>query len=232
MGRNVDNIGGVAQAAVNAGIAINRRNIRFFDGGGVTWSVLDNIGTDTAEVTASASGVGIPVGTVVAKASTVVPAGWLECNGSSQLVASFPALFADIGYTHGGAGANFNLPNCARRTLVGRGGVGTGTLGNVVGNVGGAETHVLTVGELASHGHGDPGHFHNSLDSASPAQYWNQLGAGSPGITPRPTWESRDGGNPFSFVTSPANANVSNNGGNGAHNNVQPSLIAMWIIKT
>jgi microcystin-dependent protein len=40
---------------------------------------------------------------------------WLLCDGSSVLVATYPDLFAEIGYTFGGAGANFNLPDFAGR---------------------------------------------------------------------------------------------------------------------
>lgn len=36
---------------------------------------------------------------------------WLLTDGASLLVASYPELFALFGYTYGGAGANFNLPN-------------------------------------------------------------------------------------------------------------------------
>lgn len=36
---------------------------------------------------------------------------WFDCDGSAKNVADEPALFAAIGYTHGGAGAVFNLPN-------------------------------------------------------------------------------------------------------------------------
>lgn len=36
---------------------------------------------------------------------------WFDCDGAAKNVADEPALFAAIGYTHGGAGAVFNLPN-------------------------------------------------------------------------------------------------------------------------
>lgn len=41
------------------------------------------------------------------------PVGWLVQDGSSYPVASYPALFNVIGYTYGGAGANFNVNNVA-----------------------------------------------------------------------------------------------------------------------
>lgn len=66
MARNLDRVGGVAQAAANAGVLINRKNIRFLDGGGVTWIATDDPGNDEVEITAAASG-SIP------DATTVVP---------------------------------------------------------------------------------------------------------------------------------------------------------------
>jgi len=53
----------------------------------------------------------LPAGFVSAFAGGTVPSGWLECNGASIAVASYPALHAAIGYTYGGSGASFNLPD-------------------------------------------------------------------------------------------------------------------------
>lgn len=36
---------------------------------------------------------------------------WFDCDGAEKNVADEPALFAAIGYTWGGAGAVFNVPN-------------------------------------------------------------------------------------------------------------------------
>lgn len=40
-----------------------------------------------------------------------VPIGWLLCNGASLQTSQYPALFAAIGYTHGGSGSTFKLPD-------------------------------------------------------------------------------------------------------------------------
>lgn len=53
-----------------------------------------------------------PPGTCMLGAGAL-PTGYLLCNGALLLVASYPRLFASIGYTYGGAGANFNVPNLA-----------------------------------------------------------------------------------------------------------------------
>lgn len=40
-----------------------------------------------------------------------VPIGWLLCNGATLQTSQYPALFAAIGYTHGGSGSTFKLPD-------------------------------------------------------------------------------------------------------------------------
>lgn len=41
----------------------------------------------------------------------IPPGGWLLCDGSLHNVTDYPALFAVIGYTYGGAGTQFAVPN-------------------------------------------------------------------------------------------------------------------------
>lgn len=38
------------------------------------------------------------------------PPGWLICAGQTLQTSNYPALFAALGYTHGGAGPEFLLP--------------------------------------------------------------------------------------------------------------------------
>lgn len=47
------------------------------------------------------------------------PAGALRCNGNSHPTASYPALFAEIGYTYGGGGSLFNVPDLKGRHPMG-----------------------------------------------------------------------------------------------------------------
>ncbi len=64
----------------------------------------------------------IPPGTVVAFASVIAPAGWRNCDGSSQLKTDpvFARLFAAIGTEHGTTDAlHFNLPDYRGRFLRG-----------------------------------------------------------------------------------------------------------------
>lgn len=101
-------------------------------------------------------GYGIAPGFIAPYGGTGTPTGWLLCDGSNVNRTTYAALFAAIGETWGaGDGVTtFGLPDLRRRTLVGKGGSGTGTLGNAVGNTGGAETvtssnHTHSAGTLA-----------------------------------------------------------------------------------
>lgn len=48
-----------------------------------------------------------------------IPVGYLLCNGASVGKATYPALFDVIGYTYGGSGDNFNLPDLRDKFIEG-----------------------------------------------------------------------------------------------------------------
>jgi microcystin-dependent protein len=54
---------------------------------------------------------GVPAGTILPCGTNGALPRTLLCNGASYLVADYPALFAAIGYSYGGAGLNFNVPD-------------------------------------------------------------------------------------------------------------------------
>lgn len=56
-------------------------------------------------------GASSPVGTVASYAGTSIPVGWLQCSGQSLSTTSYPSLFTAIGYTYGGSGGSFNVPD-------------------------------------------------------------------------------------------------------------------------
>lgn len=69
-----------------------------------------------------ASYIGPPPGTVFSFAGSVAPTGYLICDGSSLLRATYADLFAAIGTTYGSAdGTHFNLPDVRGRMPVGLG---------------------------------------------------------------------------------------------------------------
>lgn len=54
---------------------------------------------------------GTPVGAVVYFAASAAPTGFIKANGASLSTTTYATLFAVIGYTFGGSGASFNLPD-------------------------------------------------------------------------------------------------------------------------
>ena len=122
-----------------------------------SYLTLDSTGVIAAATPVSSlSAQLVPTGGVIAFAGNTAPVGFLICNGSSALVSVYPALFSVIGYSYGGSGANFNLPNLVNSAPFG--------IGNrfTIGQTGGYVDPSLNT--LASHTHAatvtDPGHTH------------------------------------------------------------------------
>lgn len=53
----------------------------------------------------------VPSGTIFDSAASSPPSGYLVCDGSSKSTATYSTLFAVIGYTYGGSGSTFKLPD-------------------------------------------------------------------------------------------------------------------------
>lgn len=160
---------------------------------------------------------GTPTGAVIPYAGTSAPANWLLCFGQAVSRTTYAALFAVVGTTYGvGDGSTtFNLPDLRGRVIAGQDdmggtsanrltGLSGGVDGDILGGAGGAETHTLTTAQLASHTHQLLG-----LDNTTSAA--------------RVTIASVTTGD--SVTTEPA-------GSGSAHNNVQPTIILNYIIKT
>jgi microcystin-dependent protein len=117
--------------------------------------------------------IGVPPGVVEAYlgGTSAVPAGWVLANGASLSTATYPALFAVLGYRFGGSGANFSVPNLnIGYFLVGS----TSTPGTAF--AAGAEDSYLDA--TWNHTHStDPGAF-NSAASASAQVVASGSGAG------------------------------------------------------
>jgi microcystin-dependent protein len=86
--------------------------------------------------------------------------GWMKCDGRQLSTSEFKMLFRTIGYTFGGFGEFFNLPDLSGRVP---GMVGQGWF---AGDASGEYTHTLTVPEMPTHNHEitDPGHTHSISD--------------------------------------------------------------------
>lgn len=148
------------------------------------------------------------VGEIRMWSTSSAPSGWAMCDGSSKDSVgdtTFAALFAVIGTTFGGVGASdFDMPDFDGRVPIG---VGTSNVSDATAHAlaetEGFETHTLLTAEMPTHTHTSP----FVLTS-------NQLqGAGN--SAPQPG-------------TGPATGST---GGDGSHNNLQPSLGIYFIIK-
>jgi hypothetical protein len=53
----------------------------------------------------------VPTGAIEFFARSSAPAGWVKANGAGLSTTTYAALFASIGYTFGGGGATFNVPD-------------------------------------------------------------------------------------------------------------------------
>lgn len=181
--------------------------------------------------------IAIPVGAYMYFDLEEAPTGWLRCDGTLKLVSQYPALAAKLGTRHGGDGVTtFGLPNGARIVLMGAGGTATSTIGNEVGDTGGAETHTLTTAELATHSHTLSGG-----TTSSDGAHTHTVGLDNdPGATANRIEQfDSDGGQDGTRATSSDGAHthtvsgtIGNAGSGDAHNNVQPSLIGLLCIKT
>lgn len=97
-----------------------------------------------------------PPGMIQAFGGSAAPFGWLLCDGTSYSTANYPYLFASIGYTWGGSGGSFNVPNLQGMFLRGSG--TNSTYPTAIGpNVGSYQAD-----KLLSHTHTitDSGHSH------------------------------------------------------------------------
>jgi len=156
----------------------------------------------------------VPTGTVSAFAGSAAPTGYALCDGSAVNRTAQAALFSVIGTTYGiGDGSTtFNLPDLRGRVVAGLGesllGATADTLGEDNGLIADTKEHLLTSAES-----GLPEHTHGGGSSSS-----NTNGAaGDPA---------------FTYVTQTQGVTGGAQDASSAHNNVQPTIILNYIIKT
>jgi microcystin-dependent protein len=54
---------------------------------------------------------GAPAGSIIYHAGSSAPSGYIKANGASLSTSTYSALFSAIGYTYGGSGGSFNVPD-------------------------------------------------------------------------------------------------------------------------
>ncbi len=97
--------------------------------------------TSTGTTVSVVAGTTVPTGSLLPFAGSAAPTGFLIADGSSYSTGTYPNLFSVIGYTYGGSGGNFNVPNMLGYVPAGLG----GSLGLGLGNTTGATTASDTV---------------------------------------------------------------------------------------
>jgi microcystin-dependent protein len=97
-----------------------------------------------------------PVGSMFHWPGGTPPQTWVWADGAALATAAYPELFAIVGYTFGGAGGTFYLPDCRSRAIIGTGS-GPGLSGRSQGQRGGAESVALAWNNNGNHGHGSVG---------------------------------------------------------------------------
>lgn len=154
---------------------------------------------------------GIPAGVGMPFFGSVVPGGWLLCDGRVLNRVDYPALYGAIGTIHnvgGETSTEFRLPNMRGRSPVGYD--PSQTEFNARGKTGGEKTHTLTAAEMPVHAHGQ-----------------NVSAGTAAGPAIRRDYSSDGTGVAYAQGISTANA-----GGGAAHNNLPPYMAVDYIVKT
>ena len=103
----------------------------------------------------------MPPGVVVPYFGNSAPSGWLLCDGGFYSVNAFPNLHSVIGYSYGGSGETFRVPDLRGQLLRGKKGAET------LGSKRGSETVTLSSGNLPNHTHSvnESAHRHPKTDN-------------------------------------------------------------------
>jgi len=155
------------------------------------------------------------IGMVILFGGNFAPRGWALCDGQLLPISENTSLFSILGTTYGGDGrTTFALPDLRGRVPLHPGhgpGLTQRTLGEKVGN----ETVALSAAEMPSHSH--------AMNVAN-----------VPADNGRPSGDMFGQTQIFTATATPTAtlnaATIANNGGNEAHDNMQPSLGINYII--
>lgn len=188
-----------------------------------------------------------PLGSIIEWPSNTIPSNYLLCDGTIVATASYPDLFALIGYTYGSAGATFKLPDLRGCVIAGVDNMG-GTSANILttashptpntrGTLGGDDVATISIAQMPIHTH-PIGVSNTAAISHSHTLGFNNDSGGSG----RPSYKSigSDGGSEVinhavvaeDFPThNHPGTTCTSVGGGSSHNNIQQTLIMNFIIK-
>jgi microcystin-dependent protein len=174
-----------------------------------------------------------PPGVISMYGGASSPMGWLLCDGTSYLRATYPDLFAAIGATYGAAdGTHFNVPDLRDRFAIGK---GVNAASDALGETGGVDAVTLTSAQsgLKAHNHGV-----GTLVTDNPGDHIHTVPRGTAGGSGGATYSSNVS---LSVNSSPAGAHthaisgsVANNAASDAassHTNMPPFVTVNYIIK-
>lgn len=166
------------------------------------------------------------IGTVMLWSASLIPHGWLPCDGRLLDKAQNNALFSLIGFNFGGDGVSrFALPDYRAQVPVG---VAPLQGEYAIGATGGSTTVTLTDANFPFHTHSlnaysAPG----SSTSFAGGVVLAGVGASANVPTPPPIYGASSGGN---TVVALAPNSIGAAGGSAPRHNVQPSLALQFII--
>lgn len=175
----------------NVSLTATSTELNYVDG--VTSPIQTQINTNT------------PTGMISIHAGSSAPTGWLLCDGTSYASASYTTLFNVIGYTFGGSGSAFAVPNLKGRVVVGIDAAQVEF--DTRGEAGGAMTHQHTIAAsnaISSTNH--DGHTHNT-NAHSHGNTVNETGAGDHGHNTNQITNTGNSGNHGHSLTGSVTAN-------------------------
>lgn len=182
----------------------------------------------------------LPPGVIFPYVATTAPSGYLLCNGQAVSRATYAALFAVIGtsYGAGDGSTTFNVPDVRGRVIAGSDSMGTSAAsrltattmspdGTSLASTGGAQTEQASVTSTGS----TSGSLSVSVTSSS-MDSPNTVTTSSPGVGQNHAGPTHTHANVVSSGATSGSLSVSVSGTTAAATNVQPTIIAYYIIKT
>lgn len=122
-------------------------------------SQIVDIQTDITDIQTEITDINItltdtmPIGSMIMYPIAVAPSSkWELCEGQTLATASYPDLFLVVGYSFGGAGAYFSLPDMRSKFFAGYNAVGSAEY-QVIGQGAGSDSVSLVNSEIPKHQH-------------------------------------------------------------------------------